>query len=766
MARSPKLLKCSLDIGNTISPTSWAATITGIVAQQHQAYVNPRTGGVYYNGLDVNNDDFITTTSSGKCLKITNITAQTDVSFNCILVDEGEINRSIDALGDGRILEGNGYIFELIDGVPALFPLPSGLEAGFNFTFASQLMSRFISNGGGIGSVPEDVLTESDIGTLVPNLTTGKVPLAQLPVGTNPVTQVAPGGDYLLSIARGSTNGVAPLIDGKVPVANIPTVTDVFETVTSYSDLANIVNKSTDVYYIVETENAVYKWTGSAFIKITGEATQTSYSYVSVTDSSITYTASDKDVISVIGNNVTIELPLSPENGYEIIILNTGTGTVIDPNGATIRNSVEVYNLADTIYSTYLVYVNGWQFSESNRLVNVYTEQPGADQFGPADYWPAGTKQSMQDLSIYNKEAYLETWESTRTQMVTILNYQAPYGNTIIRGTTTTTEGWVAKDVENGVTGNMVTVTGATGNAVNLNGTWEITAIISETTFEFVITTPITYTLAITTGIGNTVRIIKEHLAEQATIFEPNSDDFRSIWFPKSGLALERRVTFDQNLMPSVTYSNNLVLTVCKLLSLDWKVYETFNSLVSSDYNFSAIIERQDLLNTISSNGDFIREFINSRSDLHYENPVMTSNTTPSGNSVGGSTKLGGTDYFHAFDNSLDSAWSSNTGEVTDEYLQLAMPSTVLLFPYAFTIYTKSAGFSPRTVQLQYQDSFNAWIIVGEYILSNDTIEDTFYVFKAGVAAKAWRFVFVDGYSVERMIVNNIKLRGWNIYGL
>lgn len=765
MNRPPKLLKCTLDIGSMVTTSSWNATVNTIIAQPHPAYTDTNTGRTSYDGRDVVNGDYITTTASGKCLQITSITNKTDTSFNCILVDDDELNRSIDLSGDGRILEGNGYIFEVFNNVPVLFPLPSGLEAGFSYTFAGQLLARFLSKSG-VGSVPEGVLSEDDIGALIAGLTNGKVPIGQLPVGTNPATTVAAGGSYLTSISLGQS--VAPVVDGKIPVEYIPSVQDVFEIYSTYNDLLNIALPSVDAYYIVETENAVYKWTGTVFVKISGGATSDAYSYVSVTDSNTTYNASVKNVISIIADNVTILLPASPENGDDVIILNSGSGTVIDPNGETIRNSLLNYNLPDTAYSTYLVYVNGWNFSESNQLVNIYTQQPGADQFGPADYWPAGTQQKMENTSIFDKEAYVETWESTRTQIVTVLSYQAPYTSTLIKGVTTSTEGWVSKNVEAQIEGDKITIVGATagptGYGTRLNGTWEITSILSATEFEFIINQAIPVATVLNTSIGNTTRTVREKLAEQVTIFEPDSDNFRSIWFPKTGIALERYVTFDGNLMPTVRYANNLVLTVCKMLNIDWRQYETFDELVEVNSNFTDILNRQSLLTTISSNSDFISEFINARSDLHVDTPIMTSNTAPAGNSVTASSYLGGTLAYYAFDSNLDTAWQSDD-LVTNQWLRIAMPSNIQLFPYSFTIYTKTIDLSPRTVRLEYQIGGD-WFTVGDYILSNDTIEDTFFVFKEGIVSNIWRFTFIDCYSGTRMAVNNIKMRGWNLDGL
>lgn len=771
MNRSPKLLKCTLTMGSAITTSSWNAVISGIVSQTHNAYTDPSTGRKYYNGYDVAEGDYITTISSGKCLKITNISSLTDVSFNCVLVDEAEINRSIDVAGDGRVSNGEGYIFEIKDGVPALFPLPSGLAAGFNFTFASQLLSRFVSLGGGVGgSVPENVLTTDDIGVLVPNLTTGKVPVAQLPVGVNSLTQVAPGGDYLLSSARGVS--VAPLTDGKIPLTYIPTIQDQYETVTTYNDLLNLATKSTSVYYIVSSENAIYKWTGTVFIRVSGDsATETSYSYISVTQSNVTHQALNKQVISVVGNNVTISLLASPQNGNEIIILNTGSGTIIDPGEYTIRNINGPYNLPDSAYSTYLVYVNGWQFSESSQLINVYTQQPGVDQFGPSDYWPAGTYQSMTESTIYGKEAYIEAWDSTRTSLVTILQYSVGLsggsGRTIV-GTTPDTTGWTVRNVDLGIVGDKITIAGATGVAANLNGTWEVTELITDSTtqFAFVIDNEISQVSPMTTGIGNCTRTIKEHLAEQVTIFETGTDNFRSIWFPKNGVPLQRDVSFDISLMPVIKYSNNLVLNMCKLMYLDWRNYETFGDLVSDSTNFYSILDNQSLLDTIASNSDFINEFINCRSDRHYENPIMTGASVPTGNSVGTSSTLTGTQAYYAFDASLDTSWQSNN-LVTNQYLYVLLnQQTVNLFPYSFTIYTKTPGFSPNNFRLEYRNALNEWVTVGNYKLSNDTIEDTFYVFKSGIASYGWRFFFEDCYSTEKMIVNNIKIRGWNIYGM
>lgn len=777
MRNPPKLLSVKVTL-NTVAgydttlnmPNKWNARLD-VTSQVHS---NTVTDDGYYTGRDIVVGDYVTTTTNGRALRIASINsnpAPTTSVVYCTLEDVDHINIYLDAGNSDAAIPSNadGILFEVINNIPVLFPIPAALSTSFNQSFASQLLSRFLVAAGGIGgaAIPEGILTLADIGTLVAALDMGKVPVSQLPVGTNPITNVAPGGDYISSLSVGQS--VAPIVEGKIPVEYIPTIQDVFETVNAYNDLFTIINPNTTTYYIVSTENAVYKWTGTSFIRITGEATQVSYSYVSVTDSNITYNAKVKDVISVIADNVTILLPVTIENGDDIIILNSGSGTIIDPNGDSIRNSNLVYNLPDTAYSTYLVYVNGWQFSESNQLVNIYTQQPGADQFGPADYWPVGTVQKMENAYIYSKEAYIESWESTRTQIVTILSYQSIYTTTTIKGITTSTEGWTAKNVEANIEGDKITITGATtgvsGQGTRLNGTWEITNIISPTEFEFIIKDPIQSSVIMTTSIGNTTRIIKEKLAEQVTIFEPNSDNFRSIWFPKSGTALERYVTFDSNLMPTVRYANNLVLTLCKALNIDWRGYETFAGFVSNSTNFMSILGRQNLLNLISSNSDFINEFINSRSDLHIENPIMTSNTVPTGYTVGGISRLSGTDYYYAFDNNLDTAWQSND-LTTNQYLQIAFPTNVQLYPYSFTIYTKTLNLSPKNIKLEYQDQFNNWIEVGNFTLANDTVEDTFFIFKEGISSNTWRFTFVDCYSTTRMAVNNIKIRGWNTYGL
>lgn len=773
MRNPAKLLSVSLTLGNIVArdtiynrPYKWNATLT--VTNQPHSNTDVDLDG-YYTGLDIRVGDYVTTGTNGRALSIIAISSATNGTVNCTLEDIDKINMYLDVDGDASIPSpASGIVFEVENGIPVLYPIPAALSTAFNQSFASQLLSRFLVSGGGVGSVPENVLTEDDIGVIVPNLTTGKVPVVQLPVGVNPTTQVAPGGDYLSSTARGTT--VAPLIDGKIPTTFIPTITDQFETVTTYNDLLNLATKSTTIYYIVTSENAIYKWTGTVFIRISGDsATETSYSYISVTQNNVTHTAINKQVISVVGDNVTILLPQSPQNGFEVIVLNTGSGTVIDPGASfTIRNVNGIFNLPDTAYSTYLVYVNGWQFSESSQLVNVYTQQPGADQFGPSDYWPAGTYQTMTEGSIYNKEAYIETWQSTRSSFVTVISYTVSGGNgrTII-GSTTDVTGWVARDIETNVEGNKIIIAGATGIATNLNGTWTITELLPDTNqFVFVITNEINYVSPMTSNIGNCTRVVKEDLAEQVTIFETGSDNFRSIWFPKTGIPLQRNVIFNTNLMPVVSYSNNLVLNICKLLYLDWKLYETFDSLVSNDNNFLSIINDQNLLNSIASNSDFINEFINSKSTKHYGNPVMTGNSTPTGTSVSGSSVLSGSYYYSAFDSSLDTSWQSNN-QVTDQYLTLTLDSSsVRLFPYSFTIYTKVPGFSPKNFKLQFFNGLGQWEDVGTYKLSNDTVEDTFYVFKSGIVSHGWRFYFDDCYSTEKMIVNNIKIRGWNIYGM
>ena len=105
---------------------------TGFVAKQ-------------YDGRDVKVGDYIATTSQGRILKISSITNTGPTRVVCILMDEDQMNASVDPtqFGESSIDADDGILFAIKEGKPFIFPLPTILPGGLTKDFATQIFSRF-----------------------------------------------------------------------------------------------------------------------------------------------------------------------------------------------------------------------------------------------------------------------------------------------------------------------------------------------------------------------------------------------------------------------------------------------------------------------------------------------------------------------------------------------------------------------------------------------------------------------------------------------
>jgi len=137
--RITKLLP--LAVKNTYVYT-YDATID-VTAQLHSG-----TGGYnanQYDGRDINVGDYIATSGSGRILKISSITNVGPTRVECILLDEDQVNASVDntQFGESSINKDDGILFQLREGKPYMFPLPDVLPGGLTNEFATQIISRF-----------------------------------------------------------------------------------------------------------------------------------------------------------------------------------------------------------------------------------------------------------------------------------------------------------------------------------------------------------------------------------------------------------------------------------------------------------------------------------------------------------------------------------------------------------------------------------------------------------------------------------------------
>ena len=98
-----------------------------------------------YDGRDVYVGDYIATTSQGKILKISSITSTGPTAIVCVLMDEDQMNASVDPtqFGESSIDQDDGILFSIKEGKPFIFPLPDVLPGGLTNSFATQILSRF-----------------------------------------------------------------------------------------------------------------------------------------------------------------------------------------------------------------------------------------------------------------------------------------------------------------------------------------------------------------------------------------------------------------------------------------------------------------------------------------------------------------------------------------------------------------------------------------------------------------------------------------------
>ena len=158
----PKLLSCSmvLDQSNPIA-SYWAGIATTDLLGKARSWnvnisVNQQlhssisgTLGYGYTGDHVNVGDYITTEGGARFLRIVSISIQNPGQVTCVVEDEDKQNALIDEsqLGDGLMEATDGFIFEVKNNMPVLFPLPAVLPAQFTRGFAGEIVSRFMTRG-------------------------------------------------------------------------------------------------------------------------------------------------------------------------------------------------------------------------------------------------------------------------------------------------------------------------------------------------------------------------------------------------------------------------------------------------------------------------------------------------------------------------------------------------------------------------------------------------------------------------------------------
>jgi hypothetical protein len=164
-------------------PFKWNATLA-VVSQPHSDSTASPVAN-FYTGRNVAVGDWIVSSSEGKALQISTITAASDSSMTVVLEDVGNVNALSDETGnlDGMIPNGAGitsYIFEVIGNVPVLSAIPAALPGNLSFSFASNLISRFSRLYGGSSVVSSDIMTIGVLGEtnkrIIANTNSGSKP--------------------------------------------------------------------------------------------------------------------------------------------------------------------------------------------------------------------------------------------------------------------------------------------------------------------------------------------------------------------------------------------------------------------------------------------------------------------------------------------------------------------------------------------------------------------------------------------------------------
>lgn len=99
-----------------------------------------------YDGLDVKVGDCVVSNGKGRVLEIIEIFSQTDINVKCKARDIRRENTFSDDNSQGRsdIPTGDGFIFEMVNDLPVLYPLPDELPENIPSTFGVQLLSKFL----------------------------------------------------------------------------------------------------------------------------------------------------------------------------------------------------------------------------------------------------------------------------------------------------------------------------------------------------------------------------------------------------------------------------------------------------------------------------------------------------------------------------------------------------------------------------------------------------------------------------------------------
>ena len=250
-------------------------------------------------------------------------------------------------------------------------------------------------------------------------------------------------------------------------------------------------------------------------------------------------------------------------------------------------------------------------------------------------------------------------------------------------------------------------------------------------------------------------------LARQITIFD-NEDNFTTTWVEKNS-AIDKVVSFQPDkTLPSIIYRKNNKITMCEILGIDWRLYETFADFISVGNNLRSVVQNQQVLDLIRESTSNWNDFVISTALPQIQTATMTSANTPSGVVTASSTYE---DFYawRAFDKNGTSFWSS-LGD-SDEWIAYEFPPGVSFFLHTFQIKQRDSNAAPKEIIVQRSNDGTTWMNHESIQLAGGPVYETrtYQLVKANTAAKYWRVYITSNYGGARCGIYELEFKGWNI---
>lgn len=694
--RPAKLLAVVVNITNSVTLNSWNATLS-VTPQPHS---DSTINGGFYNGLSVVVDDYVATGNRGTALRVASIVNQTSTTVTCILEDFENINSVInpDQDGSGLIQTGAGLLFEIVNGMPVTYPLPDALPGVFNGTFPSQLIARFLSTA-------EPFATKEELFDV-----DAKIKPVVLP------------------------DNLAYLTNGKLPIANIPTGSDAQSVASGdHNHPASIINSG-----ILNIERIPTGTTGTSVAL--GNHAHTQY-----VNTSLLNVANGVAGLDANGKVLANQMPFVMDTIVEV----------------ANYEALPIIGSANTIYRL-LDNGNTYRWSGSS-----YFLIGGSDSSDvPYNYYSVST-----DATIANRDiVYVKISNLTLTLPVDPVTGDEI---TVIIGNSSTTTINRNGELINGDADNyIISNPNTTLFLVYIDDSW-----VASVKTQFISVAGnakfgqgavdywpagTTYAIEDTPIYGfpaflETWTLQGTHIAKQLTLFESDTRIVNT-WIENKD-AVNAVTTWDGvNPLPIKTYDDNLKITLCETLNIDWRLYPTFESFFNVNSNLRTIAAHQESLDKIKVSSR-LDQFKASTAAPITTIPQMIGLTAPSGVITTSSTFE--SDFaWRAFDRNNASAWSSLTA--ANEWIAYAFPSIISLFAHTFKIVPRDSTNAPKNLILQYSFDGTNWLDLEYYRLTNyETREYT--VLRENIKSRYWRFFFVDNFGGSRISVYELQLTGWNL---